>query len=140
MDNQVDKMLAEPEKSREGYRGRISALLNEVGNHYQKRGVAELYLHQGHDIHAFYRLSHDPTKVIHVQVYPGMSTEDGAIVYARMMDYDRMMEIRSSGIVSVGNEHEATIQVFPNFKIGMMIPYDSKVLEDILAENVPELK
>ncbi len=69
-----------------------------------------------------------------------MSSDNEARVWARMMDYDLMMKIRGSGGVSVGNEHEATTEQFPNFENGIMIPYDSKVLEDKLAENVPELK
>ena len=118
----------------------ITQLFQEVGKNYLNRGVAELDLHQGHDVHAFYRLSGNPSKVVHVQGYAGMSSTEEARVWARMMDYDQMMEIRSRGGVSVGNEHKATTQQFPNFKRGIMIPYDSKVLKDILAENVPELR
>ena len=126
MNNQITKMMM--------------ILFSEVGDDYRERGVAELDLHQSHDIHAFYRLSEDPTKVIHVQGYPGMSNEEEARVWARMMDYDKMMEVRAREMVSVGNEHEATIQEFPNFEIGIMIPYDSKVLKEKLEENVIELR
>jgi len=118
----------------------ITQLFQAVGKDYSDRGVAQLELHQGHDIHAFYRLSKSPSKVIHVQGYPGMSSPEQARVWARMMDYDKMMQIRTSETVSVGNEHEATTQIFSNFESGILIPYDAKVLEDKLAENVPELK
>ena len=121
-------------------RKEIIELFQKVGDDYSNSGFAELDLRKAHDVHAFYRLSHDPSKVIHVQGYVGMSSDKGARVWARMMDYDKMIEIRECGRVSVGNEHEATIQQFPNFEFGVMIPYDPKVLEDKLAENISELK
>jgi len=121
-------------------RKEITQLFQKVGDDYHRRGIAELELHQGHDVHAFYRLSHNPSKVIHVQGYAGMSTESKARVWARLMNYDKMMKVRKAGRVSAGNEHEATIQRFPNFEMGVNIPYDPKILEDRLAANVPELR
>ena len=120
-------------------RKKIGELFREVGEHFEEKGIAEYELHQHHDTHAFYRLSKDRSKVIHVQGYPGMSSLIKARVWARLMDYNKMIEIRSNGTASIGNEHEATIQQFPNFKIGIMIPYDSKILEEKLAENLPQL-
>jgi hypothetical protein len=119
----------------------ICQLFMEVGKHYRNRGVADLFeLHPNQDVHAFYRLSHNKSKVIHVQGYPGMSDENGAMVWARMMDYKKMMKIRKLGTVFTGNEHGATIQSFPNFQRGIIIPYDANVLEEKLEENVPELR
>lgn len=139
MDEQAAKALAEHGMEREKYRGMITALLLDVGKHFQEWGVASLDLHQGHDVHAFYQLFHDPSKVIHVQGYPGMSSDLEARFWARMMDYHLMMDIRNRCDVSIGNEHEAAIQQFPNFYLGVEIPYDSKALEAMLAANVPEL-
>lgn len=120
-------------------RDKITALFEEVGKHYREKGLAESEVHQGHDVHAFYRLSQNPARVIHVQGYPGMSSDERARVWARMMDYDNMIAIRRNGGISIGNEHKATVQEFPNFEIGIMLPYNSKVLEDKLAENVEDL-
>jgi hypothetical protein len=50
-----------------------------------------------------------------------------------------MMEIRKAGGVSIGNEHGAVVKPFPNFREGVMISYDSQVLESMLGENVPRL-
>lgn len=133
--NSLHQQLAEA--SRETCRSKITALLQEVGDHYTESNVAELDLHQGHDVHAFYRLSADPSKVIHVQGYPGMSSDEEARVWARLFDYDRMMESRGRHI-SIGNE-EATVQQFTNFEFGIMISYDPKALEEKLAENIPQL-
>ena len=119
----------------------IIHLFKETGYNYHNRGVAELELHQSNDVHAFYRLFKNPSKVIHIQGYPGLSSTYKAIVLARMMDYGRMMEIRNIEKVSIGNEHKAVIQLFPNFGRKMMVlPYNPKVLEKRLAENVPELR
>ncbi|MCK4588948.1 MAG: hypothetical protein KAT77_00770 [Nanoarchaeota archaeon] len=128
------------ERSKENCRDKIKGIFEEVGVHYQERGLVELDLRQDQDVHAFFRLTGDPSKAIHVQGYPGISSDEQMRVWARLMDYDKMMEIRSRGTVSPGNEHEATIQGFPNLEHDTFIPYDSKVLEGMLAENVPELK
>ncbi|MBI4020429.1 MAG: hypothetical protein HY367_03790 [Candidatus Aenigmarchaeota archaeon] len=121
-------------------RENITRLFTNVGIDYIEAGIATFELHDGHDVHAFYRLIKEPGKVIHVQGYPGMSVGEKARVWARLMDYGRMAEIRASGGVSIGNEHEATVQNFPNFAIGVEIPYSSKKLKELLAENVPELR
>ena len=140
MDADIARKIEAHQKSREIFREKLTRLFREVGDHYARRGVAELDLRQGHDVHAFYRLSEDPSRVIHVQGYPGLSDEGGTLVWARLMGYTKLIEIRGSERVSVGNEHGATVQEFPNFGAGIGIPYDSKVLEEKLAENVPQLK
>lgn len=121
-------------------RKEIKALFKEVGKHFEERDIASLELHESHDVHAFYRITKDPSKVIHVQGYPGLSSTKGVMVWARMMDYNKMMEIRDYGDVSIGNEHEATIQSFPNFGIGVTVPYMPHVLIEELAKNCPELR
>ena len=141
MGEEMTQMLAEYEKTREANREKITKVFSDVGVHYKEKGVADLDLHQGHDIHAFYRLCKDLSKVIHVQGYPGLSSDEKTHIWARLMDHDRMIAIRAGDERSIGNEHDATIQNFENFGFsGTDIPYDAKVLEERLAENVPELK
>jgi hypothetical protein len=118
----------------------IIQLFQEVGKHYYDRCVACFEVHDEHDVHAFYRLSSAPSKVVHVQGYPGLSSAEQARVWARIMDYNKMIALRNSGTVSIGNEHEAAIQQFPNFESGIFMPYDARVLEGKLAENVKEVK
>lgn len=124
---------------REANSQKLTKLLEEIGKDFSEREVATMELHHGHDIHAFYQLNADSKKVIHLQAYPGMSNDKQARVYARMMDYDKMMSIRASHGVSIGNEHDAVIQPFANFEIGIFIPYDKDVLIGKLADNVDEL-
>ncbi|MDP3026777.1 MAG: hypothetical protein Q8N63_03645 [Nanoarchaeota archaeon] len=121
-------------------RDKITDLLTEVGEDYKKREIAIYKIHQGNDVHAFYRILPRQTKeVVHVQGYPGMSTKSEMRVFARLMNYDRMLEIRKAGGVSIGNEHDSVIRPFPNFREGVMIPYETQVLESMLGENVPKL-
>ena len=49
------------------------------------------------------------------------------------------MDIRKGGGVSIGNEHKAVVKPFPNFRGGVMIPYDLNILEAMLGENVQQL-
>ena len=118
----------------------IPLFMKVAEDYFREQKIEEFSIHQEHDIHAFYRLSNEPSKVIHVQGYPGMSTGNETRISARIMDYDKLIEIRRTGNVSVGNEHEAIIKSLQNFKLGIVIPYDSKILEKKLADNIPELK
>ncbi len=122
-------------------RSNVGVLLREVGRGFERSGlVSSFEIFKEHDIHAFYRLSRDQDRVVHVQGYPGMSTESEARVFARLMDYNKMMEIRRAGGVSIGNEHLAVVQDFPNFEFAVEVPYDPRVLRGMLEENVPELR
>lgn len=132
----AQRMIRDYGRTRENYRRKITALFTEVGVHFQERGVATPVLHQEHDVHAFYRLSKDASRVVHVQGYPGLSSEQQAVVLARLIDYSRMLAIRTRGD-SIGKEHEAVIQTLIS-QTGM--PYDPRVLEERLAENVHELR
>lgn len=135
-------------KTREQLREKITQLFTEVGEHYKSKGTAELDLHQGHDVHAFYRLAQDQQKVVHVQGYPGFSTEEQTRVFARLMDYDTMVALRESGTIftgiehdagtiSIGNEHDAVIR---QLMLPTDIPYDSSVLVAKLEQACPELR
>ncbi len=120
---------------------KLRNLFEEVGRHYRKNGAAEADIYQNNgEVHAFYRLTGDNSQVIHVQGDLGLSDKKQAHVHARLMDYKKMMEIRQSGKVSVGKEHGATIQAFINFECGVRIPYSTEVLEEMLAENISQLK
>jgi hypothetical protein len=138
--DKVVGQIGKAKNSRERNMVRIAAVLVEVGRHYEERRVAELDLHQDNDLHAFYRLTTDPSKVLHVQTYPGLSTDEIMVVRPRMMDYDRMMAIRAAEPgVSVGNEHEAVTATFCNGD-AEEIPYSAQSLMDLIEVNVPELR
>jgi hypothetical protein len=152
-DNNWEEYAASVQRESDDARKRITEVFQEVGNDYLLRAKAMLYLHQGHDVHAFYNLAvplkefidnpqnhHNIFQVIHVQGYPGMSSREQMRVYARLMNSDKVFKIRAQGGVSIGNEHGAVIMKFSNFQDGVMIPYSAKVLEEMLAENIPYLK
>lgn len=119
---------------------RVSCVLGLVCLDYEDKDLASWESHSLHDLHAFYRPKANPKVTVHVQAYPGMSNDKEMRVWARLMDTQRLQEQRRLKIVSIGNEHEATIRQFPNFQIGVYIPYDYKLLESMIAENVPELQ
>jgi len=140
----VERIEEESKEMERDYRKDISGLLSEVGRHYDSnKKISTIAVYPRHDIHAFYTLRDNLEKTIHVQGYPGMSNENGMRVMARMMDSKKMYEAREKGI-SMGNEHNAVIQKFRNFDAifysGETIPYDPKVLERMLEENVLELR
>jgi len=56
------------------------------------------------------------------------------------MDTQKMWQIRASGGVSIRNEHDAVLHSFPNFQDGIYIPYSKDRLQDLLEENIPQLK
>jgi hypothetical protein len=120
----------------------IIKLFIDVGRDYLEHGFLKgAEIKRGKEnIHAFYRLTLNPSQVIHVQGYPSLSNEDEARVFARLMDYDEMIRLREKRKVSPGHEHGATIRFFPNFDMGIMIPYDKAELEERLELMVPELR
>ncbi len=139
LDENTRKAIEKTEANREDNRGRVTAVLVEAGRNYKEKVLATTEIHIAHDIHAFYRLTADRSKVVHVQAYPGMSSENEMKIMARMMNYDVMMEIRENSRTSIGNEHSA---VTVRFRAGLLIdiPYEAKALEELLAKYVPELK
>ena len=121
-------------------KNKITQLFEDVGKDYETRKLITFFdIHQGHDVHVFYRLPRNIENVVHVQGYPEMSTEFEARVFARSMDYNKMMAVRKAGMVSIGNEHYTVVSTFPNFENGVMIPYESYTLEGLIGENIPEL-
>ena len=140
LSEEVSRQIEEFKRARERNRERILCLFLEAGDHYLGRGSAELNLYQDNDVHAFYRLTADPSKVVHVQGYPGMSSEEKMHVWARLVNYDLMRVIRENSSASPGNEHSAVIKQFENFELGIEIPYKARALEELLEKNVPELK
>ncbi|RLJ01572.1 MAG: hypothetical protein DRP11_04175 [Candidatus Aenigmatarchaeota archaeon] len=115
---------------------RIKELFIEIGKYMEKSDVAELYLlHEDRDIHAFFRLNEDPIKMIHLQGYPSLSSEQEVMLFARLMDYRKIREIRKKGI-SIGNEHEAVIRKFPDFESGICMSYNTERIVERLMENL----
>ncbi|MBW2982289.1 hypothetical protein KY343_05400 [Candidatus Woesearchaeota archaeon] len=140
MEEGLSKQISEAEKAREENRTRITAVLAEVGYRYEElRSVAVLEMYQGHDVHAFYILTSDPSRVVHVQAYPEMSSDRKMSLMARLINYNMMMVIRENSSASPGNEHAAVIERFEEGKV-VEIPYDVKTLELLLEKNVPELR
>lgn len=120
------------------YEQRIRNVLWEVGSNFVERMVASFDIHVSRDIHGFYRLLEKPNRLVHVQAYPGISSRELMVVRASLMDYGEMIELRRKGI-EIGNEHDATKRILRNFGLGVQVPYDAQVLEEMLAESVPEL-
>lgn len=175
---------------------RIVDLFNTVAYDFCEAGkVSCCEVHERKDIHAFLRTAENLSLVVHLQGYPGMSSDEQMFVNARPMDYDLMINIRGMNYatldqviaesgditqlkdklvsrgtedksriilpeenkikvvrivdetmkVSPGNEHAAVTGIFPgfpSFNYGRCIdvPYDAKILEDMLGKDCPELR
>lgn len=121
-------------------REKMIRLLSEVGTDFMNdNDVKSFELINAHDVHAYYRLERETDKVVYVQGYPGMSSYHLARVWGRLMDYQDILDIRKVGISGPGNEHHATIMPFENFMAGTEVPYLPILLENMIAENIPEL-
>jgi hypothetical protein len=70
----------------------LSELLLSVGDNLRTKNLVNSEVIRENDVHAFYRLVKNPSKVIYVRGYTGISNEKNALISARMMDY----EIRKS--------------------------------------------
>lgn len=121
-------------------KARIKEVFDQVGLDYRTREVAIVNVYdapglQG-DVHAFIRLVAEPKKVVHVQGYPGFSTEEQMNLMARVMDYDRMIAVRGTR-PSIGNEHEGIASQLLNQQF---ISYKAQDLEKLLGEKISQLK
>jgi|FLOH01.1.fsa_nt_gi hypothetical protein len=124
-------------------RNAIITLFDQVATDYADASMIvglEPYRDQGYDVHFYLHLTKDPSLVIHLQGYPGLSTSNEAHVYARLMNAGKMFAIRNQGNVSVGNEHGAVVKEFSNFQHGVRIPYNAQVLEDMIEQNIDFLR
>lgn len=118
---------------------RISSLFSSFGGVLLGEGVvSEVEVYQKHDVHAFYRLASNPNEVIHVQGYPGGSTDTKTLVLTRVMDYEKMHAVRqraqSQGFDLIGNEHEAVVRQDTQTQM----EYKQNALSAILGLLAPE--
>tara|TARA_Y100000031_G_C7970226_1_gene270013 strand:- start:103 stop:540 length:438 start_codon:yes stop_codon:yes gene_type:complete len=118
---------------------RIITIFAETGAQYMVRGaVSHIELVPLHDVHAFWRLSQDEGRyVLHVQGYPGLSDYEEMQVSARIRDWERMLEIRAQGGVSIGNEHAANLESELQEKTatGVRIPFSAADLKTLLRSH-----
>lgn len=103
-------------------RVRVAGVLEEVGRHYQERGLAELTLRRDSDVHAFYRLKADPSRVLYVQAYGNSDEKMGVTIV--MQDFDPEFTLRDPGD---GRPVES-------------VPYDAKALEKLIEKGYPQLR
>jgi hypothetical protein len=123
-----------------GERGKIIKLIGEAGLNLAASGqVSNIEIHADkHDIHGYYTLAQRQETIIHVQGYPGLSTQETARVWSRAMDAREIQRLREVGNL-IGNEHSAQIKDFPNFGIGVDIPYNPHLLGDMIKSNIEGL-
>ncbi len=97
----------------------LRSILKDVGDSWPiVPRLLRTELHTEHDVHAYYYFTGVGKCVLHIQAYPGMSTDTEAVTTARMMDGDRLAMARARG-VRIGNEHEAVIgTVYEQTKTG----------------------
>jgi hypothetical protein len=112
---------------------KIADFLSSFGSQLLQQGrIIELEIKQRTDTHAYYRLSDDD--VLHVQGFPGLSTDETMMLNARVMDYARMQELRyeaaNLGHDIAGNEHQAVRNAQ---EMHAVIPYDLSSLEGVLT-------
>lgn len=118
---------------------KISVIFSVFGSVLLREGIAnEVEVYQREDVHAFYRLATNPDEVIHLQGYPGFSSDTEAVIFPRVMDYKKMqwMRTRAQNIGSdiKGNEHEAVIRA--DRQTRMMYSYNA--LSALLGLVAPE--
>lgn len=140
MEHLVQKM-ADHHRERENRSRSFVELLSQVGAHLinsSRVSGAEIQLE--HDVHAFFRSSANPDRVIHVQTYPGLglSQDSQVCIAVREMDYQKLMEIRAAmkerGGPSIGNEGEAVRRVIVN---QTDIPHSPEAVVRLLENELP---
>jgi hypothetical protein len=122
-------------------RKKLILLLKEVQNNL---GLP-CRIYDKHDLHAYFYFSdiNDSGQfkdyAIHLQAYPGMSSDTEGYFFARLMDAQKIEKIRKNDTSLIGNEHEAVVERFKYFNGVEKIPYDAGLVEKILHESCPKL-
>lgn len=121
-DKELAERLAKDKVDTVRRRVRATAVLEEVGKHYEEKGLADLTIRRDETgVHAFYRLKSDPSKVVYVEVQPG--SDENMILTAVVQDYDESFPLRKP---TDGRPTDS-------------VPYDAKALEKLIATHVPQL-
>lgn len=94
-------------------------------------------VHNGHDIHLFFQLTSSPRHAVHIQFYPGMSTDGALGLNGRVMEIAKMTSIRQAGRASSGQEDDAVVCGLPSLGIGASHSWSAK---ELLAKLVADLK
>ena len=121
--------------NRESLAERAEDFLDALARQFEKSGFsgeAETVVAQ--DVHGFFRLADKPSVVLHIQLYPGLSSDRELFIAARFMNREQMLELRVKEDCSPGNEHDAVIGGIEDFpRSGKMIPWDEVWLSKELA-------
>ncbi|HUD07450.1 MAG TPA: hypothetical protein VMR34_06230 [Candidatus Saccharimonadales bacterium] len=142
----IESDIRERNEERQKFKVRSIRTLGEFGVMLLTDGVIDdMHIHPDRDVHGFFKFVRlpvdDPREaddrldaVLHVQAYPGMSTEEELSVRARMMNGVALRDIRANGDAAIGNEHAAAL--FDLFEeIRASVPgYDPSVLRDMVID------
>jgi len=114
-------------------------LFQEVGRHFQERGVAEpAHIFQGRDdAHAFYSLTASPDRIVYVLGATRYCLQGKLRVSAVITNQETVSRTKEEGRMILVNMKREEI---PRFQSGWQIPYEANVLEDLLARYIPELR
>jgi len=139
-DNNLIRSMAEFCAKRYQYQERIFDVFEAVKSYYKDKGmILWSEISAENDVHVFFQLIKDPQIVVHVKGYSKKSSEDQMRLGARLIGYDLMWLYREM-YNSVGGEYGAIIKELDGFRNGIDVPYDAKILEELLAKDVPELR
>lgn len=118
-------------------RKKITDVFISIAKSYQDERKSHTFeIVQAHDVHAFVQLPEN--LVIHMQGYPGLSSDSQMYVSARLRDYSKMMRERLSG-TPAGNEHSANLPTKSRMTGGVMMAYSARSLKSALDEIVESL-
>ena len=137
-------------KLREQCSLRAADLLTELGSLMMADAtVSSLLVSVQHDVHGYYglrnpqetpesstRIFGNSRQVLHVQAYPGMSSEGQTCVVARIMDAGRLDEIHTDNDKYNGNEHQAVTEQLID---QTYIPWDAGMLRTALENAMIRL-
>jgi hypothetical protein len=103
---------------------------------FQRIGT-DFEVHNADDIHLFFRLTNSPKHAVHIQFYPGMSTDADLGLNGRVMEIAKIIAIRQAGRASPGNEHDAVVCELPSLRSGAS---HSWITKELILKLVADLK
>ncbi|MBR9680241.1 MAG: hypothetical protein GOU98_00255 [Candidatus Altiarchaeota archaeon] len=130
----VMRIVEQIDQEISNYREKILDTMYKLPTHFKNIIKGELH-HGGRDVHAILYLD-DKKRAVHIQAYPGFSDKEGMYVNARIMDVQKLEDIRKTTGVSPGNEHESAGPWIAPLGRGDKIEYNPEIISNIIYKSL----
>lgn len=137
--------------SRDELSSRAAGMFSEAATSlFLMRSINRFEVEEAHDVHGYYSLTgnHLPKTiggkavnglVVHLQAYPGLSSESQLVFMGRFMDAEQLALLRKQEGIGLGNEHLAVVgNIRRDGPLQDQLPWHAASLVDLIEEGLTD--